>query len=141
MEFMACRTNQIMKLCYFPFIVLALLLLTRNSLSANVPKHLPTVISAIISILLIVASVFALRRSAEIARETARQNVMTKFIAKKGQNEKRAAQLELLLARIDTLQIGAFAPWSSQPLVAAFILPILTYGGTMLLQIYGLPGG
>jgi hypothetical protein len=84
---------------------------------------------------------YALRRSAETARETARQNVMTKLIAKKGNNEKRAAQLEVLLARIDTLQVGAFAPWSSQPLVKAFILPILTYGAATLLQFYALPGG
>jgi hypothetical protein len=141
MEFMARRTEQIMKLCYFPFIVLALLLLSRNFLFANLPQKLPNIVSAALSTLFIVGSVYALRRSAETARETARQNVMTKLIAKKGNNEKRAAQLEVLLARIDTLQVGAFAPWSSQPLVKAFILPILTYGGAMLLQVYALPGG
>ena len=141
MEFMARRTEQIMKLCYFPFIMLALLLITRNSIFANMPQHLPSLITAAIGALLIGGSVYALRRSAETAREIARQKLTTKLIAEKGSNEKRAAQVEVLLAGIDNLRVGAFAPWSSQPIVKAFILPLLTYGGTMLLQIYALPGG
>src|SRR5262249_24844544 len=87
MEFMAHRTEQIMKLCYFPFIVLSLLLLSRNFLFATLMQNLPNIISAALSTLLIVGSVYALRHSAETARETARQNVMAKLIAKKGDNE------------------------------------------------------
>jgi hypothetical protein len=52
----------------------------------------------------------------------------------------QAVQLKNLLAEIDGLNDGAFAPLSSQPLVKAVLLPLLTYGGTMLLHFYALPG-
>jgi hypothetical protein len=46
----------------------------------------------------------------------------------------------MLLARIDNLNDGAFAPWSSQPIVKAVLLPLLTYSATFLVHIYALPG-
>jgi len=38
------------------------------------------------------------------------------------------------------LREGAFAPWPSQPVVTAVLLPLLTYGGTTLFHLYALPG-
>ena len=39
-----------------------------------------------------------------------------------------------------SLREGAFAPWSSQPVVRAVLLPVLTYGGAMLVYTYAIPG-
>ena len=52
----------------------------------------------------------------------------------------RAARLEMLLEQVDGLNEGAFAPLSSQPLVKAVLLPLITYGGTLLVHMYALPG-
>ena len=46
----------------------------------------------------------------------------------------------MLLAQIKNLNDGAFAPWSSQPLVKAVLLPLISYGGTALVHLYALPG-
>jgi len=48
--------------------------------------------------------------------------------------------LEKLLAKMQELREGAFARWTSQPVVGAVLLPLITYGGTWLLHLYALPG-
>ena len=102
-----------------------------------------------ISLAAIFLSALLLRSAAEKARATAAKHLTEKLIAARGEqneaakgdkNDHRAEQLELLLDRVNSLQEGAFARWSSQPLVKAVLLPLLTYGGTVLLQLYGLPG-
>lgn len=66
-----------------------------------------------------------------------------KIIAAKGAEQldvKVASQLEMMLARVENLRAGAFAPLSSQPFVKALLLPLLSYGGSMLAHLYALPG-
>jgi hypothetical protein len=38
------------------------------------------------------------------------------------------------------MQDGAFAPPLSQPIVKAVLLPLVSYGGSWLVQLYALPG-
>jgi hypothetical protein len=40
----------------------------------------------------------------------------------------------------NSLRDGAFAPLSSQPLVKALLLPLVSYGATILVRTYALPG-
>jgi hypothetical protein len=50
----------------------------------------------------------------------------------------KAAQLTLLLQRMDHLHEGAFAPFWQQPLLKAVLLPFATLGGTSLLDYLAL---
>lgn len=50
----------------------------------------------------------------------------------------KAAQLQLLLQRMDHLHEGAFAPFWQQPLLKAVLLPFATLGGTSLLDYLAL---
>jgi hypothetical protein len=101
------------------------------------------VITQVISVVVIVGSVLALRAAAEQARAIAAEHLTARIIAAKrmsGAECKAADQLEMLLARVENLREGAFAPLSSQPVVKAVLLPLLSYGGSALVQIYALPG-
>jgi hypothetical protein len=140
LQFMALRTTVITGLVYFPFVALAVLAVARNTIFANFSISWPIIITSLTSVAIIVGSVYTLRQAAEEARSSARALVMSRQIAAK-EDATRAAQLESLLGLIDDLRVGAFAPWSSQPIVRAGVLPLLTYGGTTLLQLYALPGG
>jgi hypothetical protein len=71
----------------------------------------------------------------------AARRLADRIIAAKGKGrDATAGQFEKLLADTEELREGAFAPWGSQPLVRALLLPLLTYGGTMLVHLYALPG-
>ncbi len=142
-QWMALRTVQFGKLIYFPFIALALLIMSRSTIFDNFAFSATLLITQIIVLGLIVASVIALRNAAEGARGAARQHLTARLVAAKGREGREglaAPQLELLLANIDNLRAGAFAPWSNQPVVRAVLLPLLTYGGATLVQAYALPG-
>src|SRR5262249_41462295 len=96
-----------------------------------------------VSLAVIIGSVLALRWAAEDARAAACEQLTSKIIAAKGRRgveDGVAGQLELVVSRIGNLREGAFAPLSSQPIVRAVLLPLLTYGGTMLLHLYAMPG-
>jgi hypothetical protein len=67
----------------------------------------------------------------------AREHITAQIIASKGD---AADRLGKLLDEVKNLNDGAFAPWTSQPVVGAVLLPLLTYGGTVLLHTFALPG-
>jgi hypothetical protein len=141
MQYLAKRTSSITYLIYFPFLALAVLIISRSEFLDSFSNSWTLIIVQLISIAVVVGSVVALRATAEKARAVARESLSAKIVFAKGQGEdNRTAQLEMLLARIDNLSDGAFAPWSSQPIVKAVLLPLMTYGGTTLVHLYALPG-
>lgn len=140
MQFLAMRTDYITWLIYFPFLALALLIASRSQLFADYSTPATLLIAQAISLVVIVGSVVVLRSAAEKARDTAREHLTAKIILAKGVDEKAAAQLEMLLAQVSDLKKGAFAPLSSQPVVKALLLPLLSYGATVLIHSYAIPG-
>jgi hypothetical protein len=57
--------------------------------------------------------------------------------------EYRSAKLRvyfLTSPKVRDMQEGAFAAPLSQPIVKAVLLPLVSYGGTWLVQLYALPG-
>jgi hypothetical protein len=61
-------------------------------------------------------------------------------MAAKRTNPNMASQLEELRTEVRDMQDGAFAPPLSQPIVKAVLLPLVSYGGSWLVQLYALPG-
>jgi hypothetical protein len=139
-NYLARRTSCITQLIYFPFMALALLILSRNELFDNfsMPWTLP--IAQAICLGVIITSVAVYRSTAEAARKIARDRLVERITATKRVKDTTANQLETLLNEVENLKDGAFAPLTSQPMVKALLLPLLTYGGTLLVHLYALPG-
>ena len=139
LQYLAKRTQCITQLIYLPFLSLAVMILARNHLfdDFSMPWTLPA--SQAISVAVIIASVLAYRLAAENARKAARNHLTAKIVAAQG-DEKKVGQLERILNEIEGLREGAFAPLTSQPIVKAVLLPLVTYGGAWLAHSYGLPG-
>lgn len=121
-----------------------LLVVSRSPVFDNFTVTPTLIIAQIVSVVVIVGSVLALRAAAEEARTIAAEHLTAKIIAAKGTPQANraavASQLEVLLSRVEYLREGAFAPLSNQPIVKAVLLPLLSYGGTVLVQFYALPG-
>jgi hypothetical protein len=138
---LAERTSCITKLVYFPFVAWAVVIFSRSRLfdDFSMPWPLLVVYAAVLAI--IVGTVIAYRSTGEKARRVACRHLSNRIIAAKGRGaDARAEQLEKLLADMRELKEGAFAPLTSQPVVKAVMLPLVTYGGAWLAHIYGLPG-
>ena len=142
MQSLAKRTRGIARLIYFPFIALALLVVSRSELFDNFTWPWTLVVTQGLSAALIIGSVVSLRLAAEKARAVACEHLNAKIIEAEGDQgaDGRAKRLQKLVEQIDGLNEGAFAPWWNQPVVKAVLLPLLTYGGTTLVHLYALPG-
>jgi hypothetical protein len=140
MQYLVMRTSCITQLIYFPFLALTALILSRSELFTDfsMPWTLP--IAQAICLGVIIASVLVYRSTAEAARKVAHDRLTEKIATAKQVKEGAADQLELLLNEVENLKVGAFAPLTAQPVVRAVLLPLLTYGGTVLVHLYALPG-
>jgi hypothetical protein len=140
MRFVADRTRCITRLIYFPFLMLAFLMVSRSPIFDSYTFTPTLVIAQVIILAIIIGSVVSLRQAAEQARNTAIEHLSEKITAAKRTNLNLGNQLEALRADVRDMQEGAFAPPLSQPIVKAVLLPLVSYGGTWLVQLYALPG-
>jgi hypothetical protein len=140
--FIMKRTKCITTLIYLPFIVVALVIVSRSRLFANYAPSVPEMLIMALALLIVVASAIALRQAAEASRAKAHRRLNDQImLAKKSEDEeRRAAQLELLSRRVEELHEGALTPFSQQPLLRAMLLPLGSLGGTALLEHLLLPG-
>jgi hypothetical protein len=137
MHFLARRTRSITGIIYFPFVALAVLVVSRSALFDDFATAWPIVITQSLSAAIVIGSAIALRLTAERARAVACERISGQIIASEGD---AADRLGKVLDEVKNLNDGAFAPWTSQPLARAVLLPLLTYGGTVLLHAFALPG-
>jgi hypothetical protein len=158
LNFVAKRTGSIVRLIYYPFVLIALLILSRSNLFANYAPSLTIYIALGISLSIVFGCAIMLCWAAKAARETAIENLTDEIIFAKGRctrdikscsgavrrstgnNPRYAEQLETLLNRVDRLKAGAFSPFSQQPLVRAVLLPLGSFGWTALVENGILPG-
>jgi hypothetical protein len=140
--FVSKRTKCITTFIYYPFLILALLVVSRSRLFANFGVSVPATITIVIAVLIVSGCAVALRLSAEALRAKTRRRLNDRVMeARKSEDGDRlASQLELLLRRVEELRDGAFSPFSQQPVVRAMLLPLGSFGGTALLEYLLLPG-
>jgi hypothetical protein len=138
--FLSKRTKLITTLIYYPFLIIALLLVSRSPLFANYGASIPDLVTMGVGVLIVSGCAVALRWSAETSRAKARRRLHDQIVTAWKLNDGSAGQLEMLLHRIDELRDGAFRPFSQQPLVRAMLLPLGTLGGAALIE-YLLPSG
>jgi len=140
--FISKRTKCITNLLYYPFLVIALILVSRSRLFANYIPNIPDLVTMGLGVVIVIACAVALRWSAEASRDKARRKLNDEIAAARSLQDggPLASQLELLLRRVEELRDGAFSPFSQQPVVRAMLLPLGSIGGTALLEYLMLPG-
>ena len=158
LDFVAKRTRCIGSLIYYPFVLIALLMVSRSTVFANYAPSLTNLVAAGISLSVVFGCAILLWWAATAARNTAKQNLTDGIIAARGHspkvadkssdatqndsdsNPRYAEQLETLWSRVDQLNDGAFRPFSQQPLVRALLWPLGSFGWTNLIESGMLPG-
>jgi hypothetical protein len=140
--FLSKRTKCITTLLYWPFLIIALIVVSRSRLFANYNPSIPDLVTMGVGVLIVTGCAIVLRRSAEATRETARRKLRDQITEARSLKDKGqlAGQLELLLRRVEELREGAFSPYSQQPVVRAMLLPLGSLGGTALLEYLLIPG-
>lgn len=140
--FISKRTKCITNLLYYPFLIIALILVSRSRLFANYIPNVPDLVTMGLGVVIVIACAVALRWSAEASRDKARRKLIDEIAAARSLPDggPLASQLELLLRRVEELHEGAFSPFSQQPVVRAMLLPLGSIGGTALLEYLMLPG-
>jgi hypothetical protein len=140
--FVSKRTRCITTLIYYPFLIIALLVVSRSRLFANYGPSIPDLIAMGGGVLVVTVCAVALRWSAEASRAKARRRLNDQIVAARKLKDggRLAGQLERLLLRVEELRDGAFSPFSQQPVVRAMLLPLGSFGGTALLEYLLLPG-
>lgn len=136
------RTKAINPLVYFPFIVLALLVIARAGLfdDWDIPVGLIVVLVASFTICCISAGL--LQRTASRVRERSIRQLQACLLERE-QNDKpgvapTSAQIKHLIQDVESLREGAFVPLLEQPFIAAGLLPFASAGGLQLVQMLGL---
>jgi hypothetical protein len=139
--FASKRTKCITTLLYYPFLIIALLLISRSPLFADYGRNIPDWIAMGVGVLIVTACAVWLRWTVEDSRAKARRRLNQQIILARNLDDggHRAGQLEILLRRVEELREGAFSPFSQQPMVRAMLLPLGSIGGTALLEYLLLP--
>jgi hypothetical protein len=139
LQFIARRSRVVGRLIYFPFVALSLMLAARSSFfdDWNMPPALYVI--ATLSFGIMLACAVALRMTAEASRRHGVESMRDASLrARELEDDVLVDQLDRLGQRMEQLKEGAFAPFSRQPLLRAVLLPLLTIGGSSLLDYLAL---
>lgn len=139
-QLIADRTAAVGKLIFYPFIVLAVVIASRNVLFDRWEWPLPLIVIFGILCCYAIWCVILLRRSAEQARQDLIAQLNERLIRLKhtgGPSVKgRMAQIELTMEEIRSIRRGAFAPLSQHPLIGAVLIPASGTGALWLIQCF-----
>lgn len=135
-RFIARRTAAIGQMIYYPFLVLLLLIISRNYFfdAWHWPASLIIIQGFNVSFALF--SAVHLRRTAERARQRALARLNERLSRELGSlaegktNSNRAEQIRLVMRLIENNEDGAFAPLANHPIVGALAMP---FGGASLM--------
>lgn len=134
-RFIGAITEPVQRIIFYPFPVLALLIVARSSLFDrwNIPAALLVIFGLAIGLVVIAA--LRLRLAAEGVRRNSVDALRTKIMAARAQGQKPLAeQLQDMLRSVQETRTGAFAPFSHQPLVKAVLTVTGTVSGIALLE-------
>ncbi len=130
------RTRVIGKLVIYPFVVLLLLLVSRNSFFDRWSWPLSLIVVFAINALLALMSAFVLRRAAEEARRQSIGRLTGTLLQHQGAGRgAQADQTRTLIEEIASLREGAFAPLAQHPVFSAMLMPFGGVSIAVLLEI------
>lgn len=136
LNYVSKRTACVTNLIYYPFLMIGLMVLSRSTIFSSFPFDPVFVISQLLNLTVAFASAMALRRAAEDARRNTQQRLLVAKLKTLTSDQANGfnRQLDLLRERVAAFSEGAFSPLSHQPVVRALLLPLGSYGGTLLLS-------
>lgn len=132
-------TKAVGTLIYYPFIVLALVIIARDGYFDDWDFPVGLVVMYVLGVACIIACAVLLRRAAEEARKKAVDNLKNKLFLVKGggpQHAHVAAQISLTVQEIEAEREGAFAPWTQRPVFGAILYPSGGVGLIALLEYF-----
>lgn len=132
-KFIACHTEVVGKLIYWPFIILLIMFVARNRYFDNwdFPKFL--IVIFLLNSTLALVCAMRLRREAEKTRELAIKRLHKKLVkAAAGQSKRSTEQIKAMIEDVRSIQQGAYSPFSENPVVHAILIPS---GGMSLLAL------
>ncbi len=140
-QIVAKRSEAVVRLIYYPMIVLSLMILARNSAFDNWVLTPALLCIYGINASIVVVAAFLLRRAAENSRRNSLQVIrdsLSHYRMGGDRGKPLAEHIESLAQQIEALQNGAFARFSQQPLVRSILLVVGSVGGTSLLELTAL---
>lgn len=135
------RTKAITPLIYFPFVILALIVVARWDAFDNWDMPLGLIVVLAISFSVCCFSAWFLQRTANRVRNRCIAQLQRCLLARKGDKTDwlpTASQIEQLTDQIRQLREGAFVPFLEQPFFRAALLPFASAGGLQAIQMLGL---
>lgn len=138
MDVIRHRTLAISPLIYLPFVILALLIVSRWPMFDD--WHTPLSLALVFGLAFVAACVnaFLLQQTAGRAREACLgqlEAVYAETRAQRADDRVTQQQIEAMMARVRNLREGAFRPFLEQPLTRAALLP---FGSVGVLQVVDL---
>lgn len=136
-ELIARLTNVVGRVIYYPFIVMTLLILSRNSYFDDWDWPLSLLIIFSLNALYAIAAGVVMRRAAERARREDLRPLREKLISYQDSapNRHRAERIERIIKSIEANRTGAFGSFSHNPVLGAFLLPSSGIGAWALLEV------
>lgn len=142
-DFVARHTNVIQKFILYPVIVWVVFFFSRSQFFDN--WQTPVSLMAVITLSAVFAwsCVFRLRKAAEDFRTSVKKRLAgmldeevfrTKPAAGDKKGGDRAEQIKHVMKNVEDIRVGAFAPFSRNPLVHSALVALGGIGGTSLLQ-------
>jgi hypothetical protein len=130
------RTKSITPFIYYPFIMIALSLISHSHIMGPSGFAPWSITVDALGLLVAFLSAIALRGAAEDARnETVRNLQLVKWRTLTPECQTQLGnRIDLLIRYVTDLSEGAFSPLSQQPFVRALLLPLASYGSTLLIK-------
>jgi hypothetical protein len=150
LSLIARRTGWVANLIWYPSLVIAGMFVAAFTVQFGEFRFADNPIALVTSSVLIIIAVVLLRRAAEKWRADVidrLEDERLRYLAgcapnvDPEQGTSPTHWLDRLLDRVTNLRDGAFAPYSEQPLVRAFLVPALTFVATAALQYWHVSPG
>lgn len=133
--FIAKRTSCIADLIYYPFVIVALIIISHSSVFGNFTVNPAFVVIMALAVVIVVGCAIWLNVVADQARKMAQKRLSDEVIKARGSDEEaRAKQWESLLDRVTNMREGSFVPFLQQPVLGAVLLPLGSLGWTTLFE-------
>jgi len=135
------RTSAITPLIYFPFLLLALIVMSRWHMFDNWDMPIGLLVVYLASLGVASFSAWSLQRTGARVRKRCIVQLERCLLARKGDSDEycpSVEQIEQMIERIRKLKQGAFVPFVEQPLVRAILLPFASAGGLEVIAMLGL---
>ena len=125
-QFIAAWTRELVPI-YYPALVIFLMIVARSTaFDGWEPAPIGLLIVFILSLAYTATSAYVLRQMAERVRRQSRDRLLRHLlrVRRRPKMKGRAKQIEQLIAEVESLRTGAFAPLTQQTFVRAALLPL-----------------